>query len=179
MLVTLSFVPHTDSHALPCAFALLLPLLCLSTAEVLIKVFACSLRGGKCKTHSTIEVGIHAPCCILAEHVFSVEPSGTLPSSLKPLHYWSWTAKPNACRCGSSQHQQIGLQYSCHKAFPIQKQRPFCFCLWILLALLKLHKYTALWSPTPALSAIVLSSALMKKITSRLMSTRTLLNFVH
>lgn len=131
ILVTLSFV-LSENHVLLCAFALFLPLpwraLFMSRAEVLIKVFAYSLRGGKCKTHSTIEVRIHAPRCFLAEHVFSVEPSGTLPSSLKRLHYWSWTVKPNACRCGSSQQGYTSRQaYSHHKAFPLRKQRTFCF----------------------------------------------------
>ena len=58
---TFSFVLHSESCVLLCAAALFLLLprraLFMSRAEVLIKVFACSLRGGKCKTHSTIEVG--------------------------------------------------------------------------------------------------------------------------
>lgn len=113
ILVTFCFVLYSENHVLLCACALFsLPLpwraLFMSRAEVLIKGFACSQQGGKCKTHSTIEVGIHAPWWFLAEHVFSPEPSGTVPSSLKRLHYWSWPAKPSACRCGSSQqlHQQ-------------------------------------------------------------------------
>lgn len=57
----------------------------MSRAEVLIRIFACSLRGRKCKAYSIIEVGIHK-LCFLVEHVLT-EPSGTLLSSLKRIRY--------------------------------------------------------------------------------------------
>lgn len=104
----------------------------MSRAEVLIRVFACSLRGRKCKAYSKIEVGIHEPWCFLAKHVLAehvlTEPSGTLPFSLKRIRYWSWTTKPNACRCGSTR------PIAFHKALPLQKQWAFFFvCEFCLL----------------------------------------------
>lgn len=78
----------------------------------------------------------------------------------RPL--WSFSTidheqrNPNACRCGSSWQGCTSREACC---LPTFRNNGHSVRMQILVPLLMLYKHTALWSPNPALSSIVLSSA--------------------